>query len=158
MKISITNIALSTFLSFLLVGCISNDYKTTSPLQGPDQKAASIKMNSIVFIDHSLNKKTTRSILGFEYFTEDIRVSVQRSGIRPSPTGQAEVWVMLKNHSSSAVQVEGRVQFFDQDKAPSEDMTAWQRVYVPAYGTVAYKELAINRGSSYYQIEFREGM
>ena len=152
MRVSFRNTFLTAFITFTLISCMSNGKRTS-----PDQMAAPVTMNSIVFVDHSLNNTTTTNIFGYEYFTQNIRVSVQRSGIKPSDTGLAEVWVMLKNHSSSAVQLEGRVQFFDQAKSPSENMSAWQRVYVPANSTVVYKELAINRSSSYYQIEFREG-
>lgn len=156
MKIRLIKTLLVSFASIMLIGCLSTQ-KTDKVYQGPDQVVSAIEMNSIVFVDHSLNQVTTKSKLGMDYFTQDLRVSVQNSGIRPSPTGSAEVWVMLKNHTSYAVQIEGRTQFFDQSKAPSEEMSAWQRVYVPAHSTVVYKELAINRGSSYYQVEFREG-
>ena len=153
MKFSFIKTLLTALISISMISCVSNGDDRHSP----DQMAAPVTMNSIVFVDHSLNNQTTKSIFGFEYFTKNIRVSVQRSGIKPSDTGLPEVWVMLKNHSSSAVQLEGRVQFFDQDKSPSENMSAWQRVYVPANSTVVYKEFAIKRTSSYYQIEFREG-
>jgi len=156
MKINFIRAFLFFIATLCIYGCMSTEPKRT--YQGPDQVVAPITMNSIVFVDHSLNQVKTKNIFGMEYFTQDLRVSVQNMGIRSAPAGAAEVWVMLKNHTSYAVQIEGRTQFFDQSKAPSEEMSAWQRVYVPANSSVTYKELAIKRSSSYYQIEFREGL
>ena len=147
----------STLLALSLTAILAGCGATKEVYSGPDQVVAPVTMNSIVFTDHSLNRTVTKPILWMDFFTKDVRVTVQKSGVRPSPSGSAEVWVMLKNHTSHPIQIEGRVQFFDKTEAPSEPMSTWQRVYVPEFATVVYKEYATSLGSAYYQVEFREG-
>lgn len=151
----ITSIRTLLFIiSFIgLTGCVST--------QAPPQVIAPVQMNSVIYTDKSLNEvKTLRifeSTFDTSFFVHNLKVSVQKQGIKASPTGTAEAWVMLKNHTEQNINIQGRVQYFDQSQAPSEAVSAWQRVFIPANGSGVYKELAINQDSTYYQIEFREG-
>jgi hypothetical protein len=143
------------FVSLIFLGACNSTQINAD--ERPDQVTQSIEMNSIVFTDHSLNRTKTRNIFGYEYFTKDIRVSVQNKGIRPSDTGLLEVWVLLKNHANYPVQVEGKSMFFDGSQAPVENQSAWKRLDIPANSTGVYQEFTTSRKAAYYQTEFREG-
>ena len=121
----------------------------------PTQRSAALKMNTIVFVDHNLN----RTILDSE--SEDseqvIKVSVQRNGVRATPTGFLEVWVVIRNHVDYPLQVQARTSFFDAGGAPAENPTAWTRVHLPPNSIGTYKESSISDLSSNYVIELQEG-
>ena len=65
---------------------------------------------------------------------------------------------MIRNRTDFPLQIEGRVQFFDESKAPVEGPTAWQRVFLPPQSVATYKESSTNvYDIGYYYIEIREG-
>ena len=77
---------------------------------------------------------------------------------RRTPTGTIEVWAVLRNRTDSPLQIEGRAQFFDADRAPAEGPTAWQRVFLPPNGVATYKEASTKvLQIAHYYIEIREG-
>ena len=85
------------------------------------------------------------------------RVTVESTQARRTPSGHLEVWAMLRNQTNQAVQVEGRVQFFDRKRAPVEGPTAWKRIFLPPHGLQAYYGYSTGtKGAQLYYVEIRE--
>lgn len=138
----------------LLPGCASTDkYGGTHPVQ----RTASTEMNSIVFVDHGLNRTIiTKSVMG-ERSRSTVKVEVESSGIRQTPTGNTEVWAVLRNRTDYDLQVEGMASFYDAGSAPLDDRSSWKRVYIPANSTALYKEVSVDQQAKYFVVELREG-
>lgn len=146
---------LAAGLMLTLAGCQStqNGYSGNHPVQ----RTTTNEMNTIVFIDHDLNRTDiTRSIFG-EYVRDTFKVTLDRSGIATSPTGQMEVWTMIRNRTDYDLQVEGKAIFFDANQVPLPDESMWRRVYVPANGTAIYRETSLDNRAQYFLLELREG-
>ncbi|MDX1525715.1 MULTISPECIES: hypothetical protein [Pseudidiomarina] len=143
-------------VTLLAAGCGST---TQNGYQGahPVQRTTTNEMNTIVFIDHQLNRTDiTKTIFG-ERVQDTVKVTLDRSGISNSATGQLEVWTMIRNRTDYDLQIEGKALFFDANQAPLMDETMWRRVYVPANGTAIYKETSLNDRAAYFLVELREG-
>lgn len=138
----------------LLSACASTDkYIGIHPVQ----RTASTEMNSIVFVDHALNRTViTKSVLG-ERSRTTIKVDVESSGIRQTATGNTEVWAVLRNRTDYDLQVEGMTSFYDAGNAPLDDRSSWKRVYIPANSTALYKEVSVDQQAKYFVVELREG-
>lgn len=151
-----TNYVLATGLTLLLVGCGStqNGY---SGFNNPVQRTSTNELNSVVFIDHNLNRTDiTKTFMG-EKVTNTVKVTLDRSGVNNTATGQLEVWTMIRNRTDYDLQIEGKALFFDANQAPLMDESMWRRVYVPANGTAIYKEVSLNNQAQYFLVELREG-
>ncbi len=149
-------VALIVLIGSLVTGCNTT---TQDGYQGihPVQRTTSNEMNTIVFIDHNLHRTDiTNSIFGDD--TRDtLKVTLERSGITNTATGQLEVWTIIRNRTDYDLQVEGKALFFDANQAPLMDESMWRRVYVPANGTGIYKETSLNDRAQYFLVELREG-
>jgi hypothetical protein len=85
------------------------------------------------------------------------KIMVQATTARRTPTGTVEVWARLVNCTDFALQVEGRTHFLDEAQAPAEDVSAWNRVILPARAYGVYQELSSNATKvRYYYVELRE--
>ncbi|MEO3879435.1 hypothetical protein [Rheinheimera fenheensis] len=138
----------------MLPGCASTDkYSGINPVQ----RTANTEMNSIVFVDHALNRTViTKSVMG-ERARTTVKVEVESSGIRQTPTGNTEVWAVLRNRTDYDLQVEGMTSFYDAGSAPLDDRSSWKRVYLPANSTALYKEVSVDQQAKYFVVELREG-
>lgn len=142
-------------LTLALVACEStqNGYSGAHPVQ----RTSNNELNSIVFIDHGLNRTDiTKSPFG-EKVRDTVKVTLDRSGVTNTATGQLEVWTVIRNRTDYDLQVEGKALFFDTNQAPLMDESMWRRVYVPANGTAIYKETSLNDRAEYFLVELREG-
>lgn len=142
-------------LALIIAGCQS----TQDGFAGshPEQRTQELTMNSIWFIDHSLNRtEVTRGLRG-PVARDTVKVTVERSGIRDSDAGNMEVWALLRNRTDYDLQVEGKASFFDAGQAPLSDETMWRRVFLPANGTAMYNEQSIHMDANYFLLELREG-
>ena len=135
-----------TALVLALVGC--DQYKVgegsygATRVHSPMSPQTRVQLNNVALLDASIAGK----------------LAVERSGARRNPTGTLEAWATLRNRTDFPIQVEGRVQFFDENEAPVEGPTTWQRIYLPPQGISHYKESSYKvYGISYYFIEIREG-
>jgi hypothetical protein len=123
----------------------------------PVQRTSNTELNSIVFIDHALNRTDlTKTPLGTNAKTT-VKVTIDRSGIRNTETGTIEVWSILRNRTDYDLQLEGKAMFFDAASAPIGDESMWRRVYVPANGTAVYRETSLSSQAANFILEFREG-
>lgn len=131
---------------FVLAVLVAVNFSGCTTMEGPTPgsrvDAIEIKMNSVGILDKSLQKK----------------IAVESTGSRRTPTGTLEVWNVLRNRTNYQLQLEGRVQFFDKDKAPVEGPTAWQRLILSPNSVLSYKEFSTNvMDIAYYYVEIREG-
>jgi hypothetical protein len=143
------------FAALTLCACqsTSNSYTGNHPVQ----RTADSEPNSIVFIDHKLNRTDiTKTPLG-DKVKHTVKITIDRSGIRNTETGTVEVWAILRNRTDFDLQVEGKAMFFDAAQAPLNDESMWRRVYVPANGTAVYRETSINNRAEFFLVELREG-
>ena len=132
-----------------------------------DERAlqAGIRYNTVVILDKSLEKWNGRVFdpPALKYFYPDdkrkrSKIAVESTNSRRTETGTLEVWAILRNRTDQPLQLEGRTQFFDVDKAPAEDPTAWQRVFLPPQAVATYKESSTKvNGIGFYYVEIREG-
>lgn len=142
-------------LAMILAACGStqNGYSGSHPVQ----RTSTNELNSIVFIDHSLNRTDITQTPFGEKVRDTVKVTLDRSGITNTATGQLEVWTMIRNRTDYDLQIEGKALFFDANQAPLMDESMWRRVYVPANGTAIYKETSLNNNAQYFLVELREG-
>lgn len=105
-----------------------------------------IQMDTVAILDPSLwNKKS-------------YKISIEGNGARRTPTDTVEVWTQIRNHTGYPLQIEWRVQFFDQNKAPVEGPTAWQRVQLPPQALSVCRQSSLGTENlNHYYIEIREG-
>ncbi|CUA86714.1 hypothetical protein [Pseudidiomarina woesei] len=151
-----TRLALASALVLTLAACgttTQNGYTGANPVQ----RTITNELNTIVFIDHNLNRTDiTKTIFG-EKVSNTVKVTLDRSGMSNTATGQLEVWTMIRNRTDYDLQIEGKALFFDANQAPLMDESMWRRVYVPANGTAIYKETSLNSQAEYFLVELREG-
>lgn len=151
MKIKLFLVAV---FSIFLIGCQSGP-RTPLGYEGPLQRTEAVEMNSVIFVDHELNRTYKGKLFGET--KQIIKVSVDSQGIRTTDGGTAEVWVLLRNHTDYPVQIEGRTMFFDSGMAPVDAKPLWKRVFIPANSLATYKESTYSGDISYYRVELKEG-
>jgi hypothetical protein len=85
------------------------------------------------------------------------KVYVRAITARRTATGTVEVVAQVVNCTDFPLHAEARTQFYDGAQAPSEPVSAWQRMPLPARATTNYRELSIGTKSvEHYLIEMRE--
>lgn len=147
-------------LIFVCVPCVTMaQFKVIGKHGEPTQRLNKTEMNTIVFVDHNLNRSilSKNKFTGKEYIHETIKVSINSAGTRTGPTGLLEVWAVLRNHTDYPLQVEGQTSFYDEQNAPIDVPPMWKRVYIPANSIATYKENATDFASSNFIVELREG-
>ena len=107
-------------------------------IDGPD---TGVRYNNVSLTDDSLQAK----------------IAVQASNWSRTATGNAQVWVQLRNRTDYQLQVEARTQFFDASRAPLGDPSAWQRVILSPNTITPYRENSTRPDTAYYYVEVREG-
>ena len=74
------------------------------------------------------------------------------------PTGEVTVTTRLVNCGEEPVQVEGRTHFMGADQVPTEPVSAWQRVFIPARSVGVYQEKSVSSTPvADFLIEIRRG-
>jgi hypothetical protein len=101
----------------------------------------SVRYNNVALTDGSLQGK----------------IAVEGSDWHRTDTGNAEVWVQLRNRTDYYMQVEARVQFYDDSRAPIGAPSAWQRIGLSPNAIDTYREMSTSPDVVYYFIEVREG-
>ncbi len=142
-------------LALTVIACqtTTNGYSGHNPVQ----RTQTNELNTIVFIDHNLNRTVLVSTPMGKKAKSTVKVTIDRSGFRTTETGTTEVWSVLRNRTDYDLQVEGKTLFFDKGQAPLDDESVWRRVYIPANGTAVYREMSLNDRAEYFLVELREG-
>ncbi|QYJ78937.1 DUF1425 domain-containing protein [Shewanella acanthi] len=142
-------------VSLFLAACNStqNGYSGNHPVQRTNDS----ELNTIVFIDHDLNRTDLNKTLFGTNVKTTVKVTIDRSGMSRTDTGNLEVWTVLRNRTDYDLQVEGKAIFFDASTKPLHDESNWRRVYIPANGTATYSETSLNSQAANFVVELREG-
>lgn len=141
------------FLPQAVMGASIGHEGATPGIAIHDQKSpnSTMHLDSINILDKSLQHIGSRRD---QYIG---KISVERSGLRRSETGNIEVVAVIRNRTDYPLQIEGRVQFLDQNGLPIEKPSAWQRVYLSPQGVSAYREFSTTPDAKHYYVEIREG-
>lgn len=118
-----------------------------------DERApyATVRMNTVNVLDKSLQDWQVG-------MPKKGKLAVEATDSRRSETGTLEVWAVLRNRTDYPLQLEGSVQFFDENQAPVEGPTQWHRIYLPPQAVTSYREVSTKvHEPAYYYIEIREG-
>lgn len=153
---------------FLLCSALIFSGCSLKGMEGPSQgvkveeshEVNGLKMNSVAILDRSLQRSYVyeNDVTGIREHGTIGKIAVESTGSRRTATGTLETWALLRNRTNHTLQVEGKVQFFDKDKAPIEGPSLWQRLVLSPNSTVSYKESSLGvEGIAYYYIEVREG-
>lgn len=139
----VTSVVISLFLIVSLSGCVTETGAAPGKMA---ENHTGIKMDSVGILDRSLQDHNRG------------KISIEGTGARRTPTDTVEVWAQIRNRTDYPQQLECRVQFFDEDLAPTEGPSSWQRIYLPPQGLMVYKQasMGIDKLNHYY-IEIREG-
>ena len=173
LKNSATPVLLAVLFA-LVGGCRTVTDVAEGPAPGVqvrDERApqAHIRMNTVAIVDKSLQKwDTKRTVYRPSWLaifaggnTENqkySKIAVEGTESKRTPTGTVEVWALLRNRTDHPLTVEGRTQFFDQQGAPTDGPSAWQRIHLPPQSVASYTERSTKvMDISYYYIEIREG-
>ena len=148
----------------VLAGCtttiVSEGPAPGMKVESPSPYSAGVRMNAVAILDKSLQRWYIfeNTMTGSIERGKKGKIAVESTGARRSPTGTLEAWTLLRNRTDYPLQVEGRVQFFDANKAPLEGPTSWQRIMLPANSVSSYSEFSTKvHDIAYYYIEIREG-
>lgn len=161
------------FAGLLVIGCATTDPCVNILQEKPLEPG--IKMNSVNIIDTSLYYEmvggtycdgvriaapTTQEVNAGQpgSVVTRYKISIQDSQSGPTETGTMQVWTTIRNHTNFPLQIEGRTQFYDSQKTPVEEMTAWQRIQLPPKGIGTYKVQSTRKDElTYFYTEIREG-
>lgn len=112
-----------------------------------DERAPNARLNldTVAILDKSLQNDRSG------------KLAIEASGGRRTATNTLEVFATIRNRTDFPLQIEGRVQFFDDVGAPLEGPSAWTRVFLDPNGISAYKERSTRVDVAHYYIELREG-
>ena len=136
-----------TFIALLLAVSLSGCATEMGAADG--QKSIyhrGIQMDSVGILDRSLQDKKSG------------KIAVESVGSRRTATDTIEVWAQIRNRTDYPLQIEGRVQFFDKDKAPVEGPGGWKRLHLAPQSLNVFKDFSLGTlNLSHYYIEIREG-
>jgi hypothetical protein len=76
---------------------------------------------------------------------------------RRTDTDTVQVIASIVNCTDYPLTVEARTQFYDEQEAPIENVTAWDRVMLSPRSTSVYRASSIGTTVASYTVELREG-
>lgn len=110
-------------------------------VQGETSPLKEMPMNSVNITDPAILSK----------------LYIRAINARRTPGGTVEVVAQVVNCTDFPLNAEARTQFFDNTQAPSEPVSAWQRIHLPPRTSNRYRELSIgDKNVDGYMIEMRE--
>jgi len=109
------------------------------------------KMNSVVFVDKSLNFVKNGGFVSNE--VNVIKLTVDKHGSKALPSGSMEVWAVIKNHTDYDQEIQVGTQFYDIDQAPSEFEAVQQRMFITKNSTKTYRQTSVKQNMKFYRVE-----
>lgn len=129
----------------------------TTPATLPQKSGLStttLEMNSVRIVDRKLVESWYTPFTRREYGYG--KVSIESMGMAPTPTGTQEIWVTFTNLTDYPQNLQVRARFFDKDKRPIEDYSAWKRVHMAPKGASTYKTMSLTPAAAYFYVEAKE--
>jgi hypothetical protein len=121
-----------------------HDSEGTKPglrVADPNFPESAARLNNAGILDDSLRYK----------------IAIEATNSRRSATQTLEVWAELRNRTDFPLTIECRVRWYDKSKAPVDEPTAWQKVFLEPNSLGVFKELSTSVYEiAYYYIEIRE--
>lgn len=121
----------------------------------PDQVIEPVGMNEVVYVDHSLNREYSRKTWLQKTRLKRVNISLEKSVITNNSAGYRQVTSMFRNHTNSDYVLEARTHFFDESELPSDVVTKWKRVFIPANSIQVYKAVSVDQATAYFRTEVR---
>ncbi|MDG1938141.1 MAG: DUF1425 domain-containing protein [Pseudomonadales bacterium] len=153
----LTAIVMTLFLS----SCSQPVVKLKESPVGLTDKNTKTQMNSVRVIDGNLIKQDEKKFLGRigpSYKKVETKIVIEKQVLAMTATGLKEVIVSIRNQTDNALQVEGSVNWFDSSEIPlSQGETGWQRIFIPAKSTRAFRQNAMSPAAEYYVVDIKEG-
>jgi hypothetical protein len=143
-------LATAVALALLATACATNGHAPVcSQEPGIVSPDGDIQMNTVGIVDAGLVSSGPFSGKG--------RIAVSSTNARRTATGTLEARAHVRNCTAEPIQLEARALFFDEDKFPVEEPTAWTRIFLPTNSAVSYQALSANdRKVAFYYLELRE--
>ena len=110
------------------------------PVRVP-QRSTGVRENNATLVDASLQGK----------------IAIEASNWDRTATGNAQVWVQIRNRTDYFLQVEARTQFYAASGAPLGKASAWQRIQLGPNAHDTYRENSLQSAVGSYSVEIREG-
>ncbi len=147
-------VAIAVAGMLMLAGCVTPRL-SEGPSPGTRVRSniapnARVSMDTVQIIDRDLQRTDGRG-------RTTGKLAVEATDSERSGSGTLEVWATIRNRTDYPLQIEARVQFFDEAEAPMEGPSAWKRIHLPPNGTGIYRErsLGVERIAHYY-VEVQE--
>jgi hypothetical protein len=120
-----------------------------------DQVTAPVGMNEVVYVEHGLNRTYTTKKWLQKSRLKAINISLEKSFIQQNEAGYKQVMSLFRNHTDFDYVLEVRTHFFDASEFPSDTVSKWQRIFVPANSIQTYKVMSIDKTTTYFRTEVR---
>ncbi len=144
-------IAVVTTMIGALAACVQTPVKPVPQSVGTTQ--TQLQMNSVNVIDKRL-LEIRKTVAGEQYNYG--KILVDSTGAARTETGTLAVYTTLENLTDFPQVIQARTRFYDENKFPIEDFSAWQRLTLPQRGTGTYKEMSLSSRAAFFYIEVRE--
>jgi len=124
----------------------------------PDQVVIPTGMNEVVFVDHKLNREYSERTWLANSKLKKINISLEKSVIQTNSVGYKKVTSIFRNHTDYDYVLEARTHFFDENELPSDTVSKWKRVFIPANSIQVYEILSIDRATNFFRTEVRSSI
>lgn len=141
---------LITFFIFSATACVQ------APKAVPQSVGTSttqLQMNSVNVIDRRM-LEVRKTINGEQYNYG--KILVESSGASRTETGTLAVYTTIENLTDFPQAIQARTRFYDENRAPVEGFSAWQRIILPARGVDTYREMSLTDRAGFFYIEIKE--
>jgi len=123
----------------------------------PNQEQAiytgSTRLNTVNIIDKNL-QVTHRLKTGYTHTSG--KLAVERTGIKRTETGVPEAWIQLKNLTDYPQNILVRTTWHDEQEAPVDGPTAWDRLLFAPNGGEIYRTQSITAKAKSFYVEIQE--
>lgn len=145
-----TKISLATAVALSVTACVTPP-KPVSKTVGTS--ITELAMNSVNVIDRKMLEQR-KTILGTQY--DYGKISIGATGASRTETGTLSVHTTIENMTDYTQTLQGRTRFYDANRTPIEDFSAWQRITLPPRGTGIYREMSLSDKAGFFYIELKE--
>lgn len=151
MKTQITAIVSS--LALLLIGAAAHGQSSMNPNQELAIYTGSPKMNTVNIIDKNLQR--TFVLESGQTHTSG-KIGVEGAGQKVTATQTREVWVRLRNLTDYPQNILVRTTWYDQQEAPVDGPSAWNRISLGQNAGEIYRTQSISMDAAFFFVEIQE--
>ena len=145
-----TKISLVTAVALSVTACVTPPKPVSNKV---GTSITELAMNSVNVIDRKMLEQR-KTILGTQY--DYGKISIGATGASRTATGTLSVHTTIENMTDHTQTLQGRTRFYDENRSPIEDFSAWQRITLPARGSGTYREMSLSNKAGFFYIELKE--